>query len=209
MESELDWTAACTQLSRIDPRMARLIERYPGERLEANPDCFRTLCNAIVGQQISVRAAEAIWRRLGDTCSPFVPEAILAASEAALREAGLSRRNVDYLRGVAAAFASGEVSSELLRRLDDRSALARLDALYGVGRWTAEMVLIFHLNRPDILPIDDIGLLRIASSTYNWSNDDSKSQARRLTEHAEQWRPWRTVASWYLWRDLDVEPVAY
>ncbi|MEI6874029.1 MAG: DNA-3-methyladenine glycosylase 2 family protein [Spirochaetota bacterium] len=209
MEETLDWKAACAQLSRADPLIGALIRRYPGERLEASPDCFRTLANAIVGQQISVRAAEAIWRRLLAACEPFSPASVAAADDGTLRAAGLSLRKVDYLRGIGEAFGSGRVSSELLRGLDDRAALDALDVLHGVGRWTAEMVLIFHLTRPDLLPTGDIGLLRIAAATFGWKPDDPKAAAKKLLARAERWRPWRTVACWYLWRDLDPEPVIY
>lgn len=206
---QLDWGAACAHLSRVDAAIGKLIDRNPGERLEASPDCFRTLANAIVGQQISVKAAEAIWQRLRAACEPLSPLTLASASDEALREAGLSWRKIEYLRGIALAFASGQLSSEILRGLDDRSALARLDALRGVGRWTAEMVLIFHLARPDILPLDDVGLLRVAAATFRWKASDPRELAQRLATRAERWRPWRTVACWYLWRDLDVEPVAY
>lgn len=208
MEPSIDWEAACDHLARVDPVIRKLIDRYPGERLETSPDCFRTLANAIVGQQISVKAAEAIWLRLLVACDPFSPATIAEAGQDLLRDAGLSWRKIEYLRGIALAFASGNLSSKILRGLDDRAALERLDSLHGVGRWTAEMVLIFHLSRPDLLPIDDVGLLRIAATSFGWENDP-KSAARRLEKRAERWRPWRTVACWYLWRDLDPKPVVY
>jgi DNA-3-methyladenine glycosylase II len=205
----LDWSAACSHLAAAEPRLKVLIERYPGERLEPNPDCFRTLANAIVGQQISVKAAASIWKRLNEACAPLSPESVAGATDSRLREAGLSSRKVEYLRSIAGVFLRGELSSELLCELDDKAAVEGLVSLRGVGRWTAEMVLVFHLARPDILPIDDVGLLRIAASTFRWKEEDPRLIADRLLHRAERWRPWRTVASWYLWRDLDPEPVAY
>jgi len=207
----IDWPAACKHLSQVEAPLAILIQRYDGERLQPSDDGFRTLANAIVGQQISVKAASAIWARLRVAASGPSPEGVAALSDQSLRACGLSLRKVEYLRGLAKAFSQGGVlSTSAWREQDDHLVLKTLTSLHGIGRWTAHMFLIFHLCRPDILPVDDIGLLRSAALGLGWPlNDGWKTIASRLQEHAEVWRPYRTVATWYWWRENDPEPVIY
>ena len=196
------WGRACRELARADPVMAGLVARYPGEALVPHGDTFRTLMRAITGQQISVSAAEAIWRRLLGRLGAATPAAVLASDEATLAACGLTRRKAAALHGIASAFRDGY-------RIEGApgDADAALLALPGVGRWTADMVSIFALGRPDILPAADIGLLRAVSRHYAVARDDLDAVA--LAQIAEAWRPWRSVATWYLWRDLDPVPVAY
>lgn len=186
--------------------MATLIMRYPGATLESHGDGFYTLARAIVGQQISVTAADAVWARLEARLPDVNPQNALATPAEVLRECGLSWRKADYLHDLARHFADGRLSDALFTSADDAELLARLTAVHGIGRWSAEMFLIFHLMRPDVLPLDDIGLLRGMAVHYR---DGTRVGVREARQIAAPWSPWRTVATWYLWRALDPVPVAY
>ncbi len=201
------WGRACGELAERDPLLRDLIERHPGHFLRGSGNAFRTLTNAVVGQQISVAAAAGIWGRLIRAIPVFSPKALAAADSAALREAGLSGRKVEYVRGIAQAFVDGTADESEWAKLDDDELRERLTAFRGIGPWTADMFLIFHARRPDILPLGDLGLVNTAARLYGWH--DPSSRLFRLREHAELWRPWRTVAVWYVWLDLDATPVVY
>ena len=204
------WDEASSVLGGRDGLLAGLIDRHRGDRLSGSGDAFTTLANAIIGQQISVAAASGIWGRLSGLFPRLRPEAIASAASDELRSCGLSGRKVEYLQGIAGAFLRDDYSPASFDVLDDDEVRERLCALRGVGPWTAEMFLIFHLHRPDILPVGDIGLQRAAGRLYGWPAGDGPAATRsRLSALGESWRPWRTVAVWYLWRDLDVEPVIY
>lgn len=200
------WPEALDHLRRVEPPLAPLFDQFPGERIRTSGDPFQVLANSIVGQQISVKAASAIFGRLSQLLGEWTPRAVLAADEAALRTAGLSTRKVEYFRGLAEAFASGTIEPARWSAETDGQVMKELVALRGIGRWTAEMFLIFHLQRPDILPLDDLGLLQSAARQFGW---EYPFEPRRLADRAEAWRPWRTVGTWYLWRALDPEPVVY
>jgi len=204
------WDVAAEALAGSDAVLATLIKRHRGERLSGSGDSFTTLANAIVGQQISVAAASGIWGRLEKRFPGMAPPDLAAADIDTLRACGLSGRKAEYIRGIAQAFVRGDYSSGSFDALDDDQVRERLCALRGVGPWTAEMFLIFHLHRPDVLPLGDIGLHRAAQKLYGWPADEPSAETKkRLLEAGEAWRPWRTVAVWYLWRDLDAEPVVY
>ena len=201
------WSAAKAHLSAADPVFARIIAAYPDEHLTSKRNVFRTLANAIVGQQISVAAADAIWGRLRDLLAgPVTADCILAQSDEALRAVGLSRRKVEYLRATAEAFTTGGYGKVRWSRLTDEAIRDHLVALRGIGPWTADMVLIFTFNRPDVLPLLDIGVVRCIEK--HWNGGDSLSH-EEMEEIAVPWAPYRTAATWYLWRELDAEPVAY
>jgi DNA-3-methyladenine glycosylase II len=200
------WDLAAQELADRDPVLRALIARFPGISLQRRGDAFVTLTRAIVGQQISVKAAEAVWQRLLATVGSVAPLALTGQSESALRVAGLSRQKIVYLRDLAQRFLDGTVSVERWNDLDDEALIAELVQVRGIGRWTAEMFLIFHLQRPDVLPLADLGLQRAASLHYNRGG---KLSARRLRELGGTWTPWRSVATWYLWRSLDPIPVEY
>lgn len=200
------WREALAALAAADPVMAALCARYRGERLVGQGDPFLTLARSIVAQQISVRAADSIWARLEARVGVVSPPSVAARSEEALREAGLTRQKARYLRDIAAAFADGRIDPARWRAADDEAAIAALVALRGVGRWTAEMFLIFHLQRPDVLPLADIGVRRAVVRHYGAA---AGATAESIEACARRWRPWRTVAVWHLWRSLDPLPVAY
>ena len=194
--------------------MRRLIRSYPGIHLRRRSDAFTTLARAIVGQQISVKAADAIWGRFVALVAdappqPFprlAPAVVANADLPALRRCGLSRRKAEYLTDLAAHFASGRLNPKHWNVLDDEALIAALVDVKGIGRWTAEMFLIFHELRADVLPLDDIGLQRAIAMHFN---DGERLPHEAMIAVADLWRPWRSVATWYLWRSLDPIPVEY
>ncbi|MFW5689371.1 MAG: DNA-3-methyladenine glycosylase family protein, partial [Spirochaetota bacterium] len=158
---------------------------------------------------ISVAAAEGIWRRFLATYPSVDARAIASADPAALRAIGLSNRKVEYVTGIARAFAAGDVKPAQWSSLADDALRDHLTSLRGVGPWTADMVLIFHERRPDVLPLGDVGLVNAAARLYGWDAPDLRARRETLRVHAERWRPWRSVATWYIWLELDAEPVVY
>jgi DNA-3-methyladenine glycosylase II len=204
------WDDACKHLARRDRVMKKLIPRFGEARLQSRGDAFTTLARSIVGQQISVKAAQAVWDRFASlTPGPsnrIVPAAVLTLATDALRAAGLSARKIEYLRDLALHFETGTVHVSQWREMDDESIIEELVAIRGIGRWTAEMFLIFHLMRPNVLPLDDLGLLKGISVNYFSGEPVSRAEAREV---GEAWAPFRSVATWYLWRSLDPLPVEY
>lgn len=222
------WDQACRELAQRDETLGALIAEHAGDRLRGSGDGFRTLLNAVVGQQISVAAAAGIWARLLEAFPDPSPARLAAADRSELRALGLSWRKAEYVIGIAEAFESGAVDPARWSEYDDRAVRAELTALRGVGGWTADMILIFYLHRPDVLPLGDIGLVNAAARLYRAETIAETPAGERnggeaapgartalrerqawLEAHAERWRPWRTVATWYIWRDLDAEPVVY
>ncbi|GAA5785478.1 DNA-3-methyladenine glycosylase family protein [Chitiniphilus shinanonensis] len=200
------WDDACGALAGNDAVMAALIARYPGMALEGRGDVLLTLARSIVGQQISVKAADSIWQRLVALTGPLQGEALLGADLVALRACGLSQRKVEYLLDLARHQVAGRLDSARLAAMDDEAVIAELTDIRGIGRWTAEMFLIFHLMRPDVLPLDDIGLLKAIALHYH---DGERLSRREIVALGERWAPFRSVATWYLWRSLDPVPVSY
>ncbi len=200
------WDAAVTALSTADPVMEGLIARWPGERLALRSDPFQTLSRAIVGQQISVKAAQTIWDRFSRAARTMTPDRVSRMRFSTLTAAGLSGRKAEYLRDLAVHFRNGHIVPDRWPMLDDEAVIDELVAVRGIGRWTAEMFLMFNLMRPDVLPLDDVGLQKAISLHYNDGVRVDRSQAAAL---GARWQPWRTVASWYLWRSLDPLPVEY
>ena len=187
-------------LSARDPVLRRIIGDYPAERLESREDPFGTLARSIVGQQISVAAASAEWGRF-ETLLGTVTERRVAATEPdALLGVGLSRRKVEYLKELAARFLDGSADPAGWRELDDDGVIKALTAIKGIGRWTADMFLMFTLMRPDVLPLADVGLQRAMGLHYRGEGKLVGAEIERIAIH---WRPWRSVATWYLWRSLD------
>jgi DNA-3-methyladenine glycosylase II len=209
------WDEATRALGRADPVMQRLVRTYPGIHLTRRSDAFTALARAICGQQISVKAAEAVWRRFvaavapNQALAPFpalAPASVVAFDPAVLRTCGLSERKARYLHDLARHFVLGQLEPRQWRELPDDALIAALCDVKGIGRWTAEMFLIFHELRPDVLPLDDIGLQRAVALHYHRGRRVAVSTIRR---RGETWRPWRSVATWYLWRSLDPVPVEY
>jgi len=204
------WDDACKHLVKRDRVMKKLIPRLGDGRLESRGDAFTTLARSIVGQQISVKAAQAVWDRfVALTAGPshkLAPNAVLALDAPHIRAAGLSARKVEYLCDLAEHFQSGAVRPARWREMDDESIIEELVGIRGIGRWTAEMFLIFHLLRPNVLPLDDIGLIKGISVNYFSGEPVSRAEAREV---GDAWAPYRSVATWYIWRSLDPMPVSY
>jgi DNA-3-methyladenine glycosylase II len=207
------WLKAKRQLAAADPVMAVIIARHPRVALESRGDPFVTLARSIVGQQISVKAAEAVWSRVRSSCEDFSPRSLLRQSAPALRACGLSERKVEYIRDLAAHFDSGRVDPTRFDAQSDEEIIAELVDIRGIGRWTAEMFLIFNLLRPNVLPLDDLGLLKaIGIHYFKGAKAERLMRApgrKRIVKLARAWEPWRSVATWYLWRALDPVPVEY
>lgn len=190
--------------------MKRLIPQFGDARLQCRGDAFTTLARSIVGQQISVKAAQAVWERVsspwGGPQAVLKPAVVLKAEVDQLRAAGLSVRKVEYLHDLARHFKGRGTASPAWDAMDDEAVIAELVSIRGIGRWTAEMFLIFHLMRPNVLPLDDVGLINGISRNYFSGEPVSRSDAREV---AQAWAPYCTVATWYIWRSLDPLPVAY
>jgi len=205
-----DWDDACRHLSRRDRVMKKLIPQFGEARLQSRGDAFSTLARSIVGQQISVKAAQAVWDRfagaVGGPSSRLMPAAVLSLDTPTLRGAGLSARKAEYLGDLARHFESGAVHVLQWQQMDDEAIIDELVAIRGIGRWTAEMFLIFHLMRPNVLPLDDLGLIKGISQGYFSGEPVSRAEAREV---GEAWAPYRSVATWYIWRSLDPLPVDY
>lgn len=199
------WGSAKLELANKDVLLKSLIEEFEEPRLSSRGDLFATLIKSIVGQQISVIAASAVWSRLFDLVGEVNPESILAKTHEELRQVGLSNRKVEYIVGIAEAWTEGlgEIDWE---QMSDEEVVQELVKLRGVGRWTVQMLLIFALLRQDIFPIDDIGLIRGMEKLYNSGNPLETSE---LYEISEKWMPYRTMGVWYIWRSIDPEPVEY
>ncbi|SFU51821.1 DNA-3-methyladenine glycosylase II [Paenacidovorax caeni] len=200
------WAEACKHLVKKDRVMKRLIPQFADATLQTRGDAFGTLARSIVGQQISVKAAQTVWDRFALLPASMEPEAVLKLKVDDMRAAGLSARKVDYLVDLALHFANGKLHVQDWQGMDDEAIIAELVAIRGVGRWTAEMFLIFHLMRPNVLPLDDVGLINGISRLYFSGDPVSRSDAREV---AAAWKPWSTVATWYIWRSLDPLPVVY
>ena len=204
------WDEACKHLAKRDRVMRKLIPRFGEACLQSRGDAFTTLARSIVGQQISVKAAQSVWGRFAalTPCDParIDPTAVLALDIPSLRGAGLSARKAEYLTDLAQHFASGAVHVPQWQQMDDEAIIDELVAIRGIGRWTAEMFLIFHLMRPNVLPLDDLGLLKGISVNYFSGEPVSRAEAREV---GDAWAPFRSVATWYIWRSLDPLPVDY
>jgi DNA-3-methyladenine glycosylase II len=204
------WDEACRHLAKRDRVMRKLIPRFGEGRLHSRGDAFTTLARSIVGQQISVKAAQSVWERFvaltAEPSAQLVPTSVLALDAAAMRGAGLSARKVEYLSDLAQHFEGGTVHVRQWQQMDDEAIIDELVAIRGIGRWTAEMFLIFHLLRPNVLPLDDLGLLKGISLNYFSGEPVSRAEAREV---GDAWAPYRSVATWYIWRSLDPLPVDY
>lgn len=200
------WEDARKHLLRKDRVMKRLIPQFGDACLQTRGDAFITLARSIVGQQISVKAAQTVWDRFAELPRKLTPANVLKLKVDDMRAAGLSARKVEYLVDLALHFDSGALHVGNWPAMDDESIIAELVAIRGIGRWTAEMLLIFNLQRPDILPLDDVSLRKAISLHYFSGEPVSRFEAREVSL---AWQPWRTVATWYLWRSLDPDPAQY
>ncbi len=200
------WDEARADLIKRDRILRRVIPKHPDGFLVSRGDPFVTLARAITGQQISVKAAQAVWDRVAVAVPRMTPANVVKAGHETLLACGLSKRKCEYILDLAAKFKARQVHPDKWSAMPDEDVIAELVGIRGIGRWTAEMFLIFNLLRPDVLPLDDIGLLKAISLHYFSGEPVSRHEAREV---ADNWQPWRTVATWYLWRSLDPLPVDY
>lgn len=200
------WQDACKHLMKKDRVMKRLIPQFGQACLQSRGDAFMTLARSVVGQQISVKAAQTVWDRFAQLSQMLTPANVLRLKIDDMRAAGLSARKVEYLVDLALHFDNGAVHADAWSAMDDEAIIDELVAIRGIGRWTAEMFLIFHMMRPNVLPLDDVSLINGISKSYFSGDVVSRSDAREV---AQAWAPYRTVATWYIWRSLDPLPVSY
>jgi DNA-3-methyladenine glycosylase II len=198
------WADACKHLVKKDRVMKRLIPQFGDACLQTRGDAFSTLARSIVGQQISVKAAQSVWAKFSALPKKVTPANVLRLKVDDMRAAGLSARKVEYLVDLAIHFDAGTVHVKDWQAMDDEAIIAELVAIRGIGRWTAEMFLIFYLMRPNVLPLDDVGLISGISQNYFSGESVSRSDAREV---AAAWAPYCSVATWYIWRSLDPLPV--
>jgi DNA-3-methyladenine glycosylase II len=200
------WEEACKHLIKKDRVMKRLIPQFADTSLQTRGDAFVTLARSIVGQQISVKAAQTVWDRFALLPKKITPGNVLKLKVDDMRAAGLSARKVEYLVDLALHFDNGALHIKTWETMEDEDIITELVAIRGIGRWTAEMFLIFHLMRPNVLPLDDVGLINGISRNYFSGEVVSRSDAREV---AAAWAPYCSVATWYIWRSLDPVPVEY
>ena len=197
-------------LMRRDPVLGALIRQHGpcGLSDDQRDDPFRAMVEAIVWQQLSTKAAATIFARFlalfPDGAFP-TPRMLAEVSDAQLRAAGFSRQKISYLRDLSAKVLAGELPLDRLAELDDDAVIAVLTKVKGIGRWSAEMFLMFRLHRPDVLPVDDLGIVKAIQKAYRLRKPPTADRIRKM---GEAWRPYRSVASWYLWASADKEPIA-
>ncbi len=200
------WSVAKKELKKKDKKLGKIIDSYSKDFLFTKSDPFLTLARSIVGQQISVKAAQSVWDKLVLKVGKITPAKIYSSHTNTLKSTGLSRQKVLYMKNLSNAFIQNKLRSKLWNKMDDEEIINELTKIKGIGRWTAEMFLIFNLCRPDVCPFDDIGMIKGLCRCYNISYPISK---KRLIAISEKWKPYRSVATWYLWRSLDPIPVEY
>jgi DNA-3-methyladenine glycosylase II len=200
------WQIAAHQLTINDPVMGRLIKQHDDVVLKSRGDAFATLARSIIGQQISVKAAECVWQKMICIMPDISPQVIHDMDEYLLRQCGVSYRKISYLYDLSHYFMTNKLNVAEWNTMGDEALIEQLTRIKGIGRWTAEMFLIFHMLRPDIFPVADIGLQRAISLHYFDSQTINK---KNMLELGQCWKPWRSVATWYLWRSLDPLPVEY
>lgn len=200
------WDLAKKELKKKDAKLGKIIESYPEDFLYSRSDPFYTLSRSIVGQQISVKAAQSVWEKLISKVEIINPKQIKKIHSNTLKSSGLSRQKVVYLKNLANAFVNNELKINIWHKMEDEEIILDLIKVKGIGKWTAEMFLIFNLCRPDVFPISDIGVINGIKQCYNIKNKISEN---KLISIGNKWRPYRSVATWYLWRSLDPLPVEY
>ncbi len=208
LESEVPdyWEQAKLELMGRDRIMKKLIPQFGDLHLVGRSEPFITLARSVIGQQISVKSAETVWQRFLSACPKCTPAQVLKAGHDDLHGCGLSKRKVEYILDLAEHFKAKRVHADQWSEMEDEAVISELIQIRGIGRWTAEMFLIFNLRRPDVLPLDDAGLIKGISVNYFSGEPVSRSDAREVSAN---WQPWRTVATWYLWRSLEPVPVEY
>ena len=201
------WNKAVKYLSKKDPVMKKLISQYEDKTLTTRKDIFYSLCKSIIGQQISVQAANSVFKKFEKACNGKInPKKINKLRLSALKRCGLSRQKVKGIKELAIKFENKSFVPKKIKFMTDEEAIIYLSSLRQIGRWSAEMILLFTFNRPDIWPIQDIGLLRSISNNYKKKYFPPKKFVESLRK---KFSPYCSVATWYLWRSIDDEPIQY
>ena len=201
------WHKAKISLSNRDPILKKIIKQYNKGHLTTRNNPFFSLCRTIVGQQISTKAADSIWLKFVRKCkNKIIPKNVLKLSSASLKNAGLSRQKISYLKNIAKSFKNKSFNIKDLKKMDDDNAITYITKLKGLGIWSAQMFLMFNLNRPDIFPTKDIGLLRAISKNYKTSYPPSDKYLNKISKRH---LGYRTVFTWYMWRSIDPVDVEY
>jgi DNA-3-methyladenine glycosylase II len=202
----LYWKEAKNFLSRKDKKLAKIIKKHKDGHLVSRGDPFYSLCRSIVGQQISVKAADSVWLKFESIAKKIIPKNVLKLKKKQLASAGLSRQKILYLRIIAKKFYDKSLDIKKLKKLSDDDAIKHLVEIKGIGVWTAQMFLIFNLNRSNIFPFSDIGLIKAISKNYK---KDYPLKKEQLDFFKNKWHPYSTVATWYMWRSIDPVVVEY
>jgi DNA-3-methyladenine glycosylase II len=200
------WDKAKTALGKRDPVLKAIIKSYKGEGMQLRGEGFRTLARAITGQQISTKAADSVWKKFEAAVGKVTPKNVANAPHEVLRPCGLSERKVLYMHALANHFLENQKTIKNWPKMSDDDIIAELTSIHGIGRWTAEMFLMFALGRPDVFPTLDLGLLKGIYRHYNNSEKMTKAEVLAI---GERWRPYRSMATWYMWRVLDPVPISY
>ena len=201
------WNKAKKILSKRDPILKKIIQKLNKGYLTSKDDPFFSLCRTIVGQQISIKAADSIWLKFEIKCrKKIIPSRVLKLSSTGLKSAGLSRQKITYLKNIAKNFINKSFNIKDLKKMNNDSAIQYITKLKGLGVWSAQMFLMFNLNRQDIFPVKDIGLLRAISQNYRTSYPPSK---RFLNKISNLYCGYRTVFTWYMWKSIDPVDVEY
>lgn len=200
------WIEAKKELCQKDKKLGKLINKYNKDFLYSKSDPFKTLARSIIGQQISVKAAESIWKKFENKCKKVSPQKVKKIHYMSLKSCGLSPQKITYLKNLSEAFINKSLNPKNWSKLKDEEIILQLTKIKGIGKWTAEMYLIFNLCRPDVFPANDIGLIRGICKCYNLEYPITEQHAINLSK---KWMPWRSVATWYFWRSLDPIPVKY
>ena len=201
------WYKAKKILSKRDPILRKIINKFNKGYLTSRKDPFFSLCRTIIGQQISTKAADSIWSKFEIKCKKkIIPKTVLKLTSRSLRKAGLSRQKINYLKNIAKSFKNKSFNMMNLKKMNDDLAIDYITQLKGLGVWSAQMFLMFNLNRPDIFPTTDIGLLKSISKNYKVSYPPSK---RFLNKISKLHFGYRTIFTWYMWRSIDPSEVEY
>ena len=201
------WNSAKKVLSKRDPVLRKVIKKFNKGFLTTRKDPFFSLCRTIVGQQISTKAADSIWLKFEKKCKKrIIPKNVLNLSSTTLRSAGLSRQKISYLKNIAKSFKNKSFNTNDLKKMNDEQAISYITQLKGLGIWSAQMFLMFNLNRPDVFPTKDIGLVRAISKNYKTSYPPSE---RFLNKISKLHFGYRSVFTWYMWRSIDPTDVEY
>ena len=201
------WNKAKRILSKRDPVLRKIINKFNKGYLTSRKDSFFSLCRTIIGQQISTKAADSIWLKFEMKCKKKItPKTVLKLSSHSLKSAGLSRQKITYLKNIAKSFKNKSFNVRDLKKMDDNLAIDYITKLKGLGVWSAQMFLMFNLNRPDIFPTKDIGLIRAISKNYKTSYPPSE---RFLNKISKKHSGFRSVFTWYMWKSIDTTDVEY